>query len=320
MPKPTAKSKHHSAVSKTNNHTQPKVKTKSNILDIKVKTRKNLPDVWRLSKTACLVLWKYRLLLGGIVLIYGLVNFAIVQGFSSGLNVASVNSQVASLFHGQFKQISSGLLVYALLLSSVGQNSSGNGGGFGYQMVLLIIVSLAIIWAIRTSSNQAQVRIRDAYYRGMYPLIPFIAILLVIGIELLPMLAGISIYVIVINNSIAVTVIEQALFVLLAVLLSALTLYFLSSSIFALYIATLPDMTPIKALKSAKELVKNRRWPILLRLIYLPVALIIVSAITMLPFIIFVAPIAQWLFLVLVLVLIALIHSYLYALYRELLV
>ena len=168
-------------------------------------------------------------------------------------------------------------------------------------------------------SNNVPVKVRYAYYKGIYPLIPFLAILLLIGIELLPLVAGISLYVFALNYTIAVTALEKLLFIVIMVGLSALSLYLISSSIFALFIVTLPEMTPVKALRSARDLVRKRRWPILLRLLYLPVALLIVSALIILPFIIFVSVIAQWVFLILSLVLLAVAVSYLYNLYREML-
>lgn len=295
--------------------------TKKNSAVIKTTAIKRLPNVWQLSQVALSVLWRQRYTILGIVLIYGLVNLAVAQGFSSGLSVSSAKSQLSSIFHGKHLNLGGNLTIYALMFASIG-GSSSSSNGFGYSLILVVIASLAIIWAIRNSSNSkiAKVRIRDAYYRGMYALIPFIIILLLIGIELLPMVAGISIYVSAINNAIAVTAIEKLVFVVLMLSLTSLTIYWLSSSIFALYIVTLPDMTPLKALRSAKQLVKKRRYVILPRLLFLPVMLIVISAVIMLPFISWVAPAAPWVFLVLSLLLLAITHSYLYNLYRELLV
>lgn len=286
---------------------------------IKSTAPKRLPNVWELSRSALVVLWRQRWTIIGIVLIYGAINLAVAQGFSSGLSVSTAKSQLNSLFHGHFSSVGSNLTIYALMLASLGGVSS-NSGGFGYSLFLGVLASLAIIWTIRNSSNKVGlVSLRDAYYRGMYPLIPFLAILFLIGLELLPMVAGISIYVTAINNAIAITAVEKLGFILLMLLLSSLTLFWLSSSIFALYISTLPDMTPLKALRSAKDLVKKRRYLVLPRLLFLPVALLTISAVIMLPFISWVAPAAPWILLLLSLLLLAITHSYLYNLYRELL-
>ena len=55
---------------------------------------------------------------------------------------------------------------------------------------------------------------------------------------------------------------------------------------FALYIVTLPDMTPMKALRSARELVRYRRWTVLRKVLFLPLMLLVVAAIIMVPIII----------------------------------
>ena len=290
-------------------------------LDFTTKAKSNkMANVFDITKSSIMVLWRYRLVFGGILLLYGIVNLVFAQGFSVGTNVVALKNQVSGLFHGKYSQVSGGLAVFALMIASVGSSGSSTSttGGFGYKLFLLIIVSLAIIWAIRSAMSNNKVRIRDAYYKGMYPLVPFILIMFIIALELLPMIAGITIYVIAINNGIATNIIEQLAFILFAAILSAVTIYWVNSSIFALYIVTLPDMTPIKALRSAKKLIKRRRWPILLRIIYLPVALLVISSVIMLPAIILVASLAPWVFLVLSLLLIAITHSYLYTLYREL--
>ena len=280
----------------------------------------HLPDVIKLSRDSLELLWRYRTVFIGIILIYGVVNFIIGQGLSSGIDVANLKSQLSHVFHGQFKDLSSSAATYSVMLSSLGgSSSSANGSSGSYSLVLLIIASLAIIFALRHAANNQLIRIRDAYYKGMAPLIPFTLVLLVIGVELLPLIIGLSVYAVVINNGIAASGLEQALFGLLAFILSAVSVYLVSGSIFALYITTLPDMTPLKALRSARDLVKYRRWQVLARLFYLPVSLLIVSAVIMLPVIIFITPLSVWLFVIISLIFITLVHSYLYNLYRELL-
>ncbi len=260
----------------------------------------------------------------GVLVVYGLVNLLVAQGLSSGLSVSSAKSQLSSLFHINTSNFGGNLSVYGLMLASFGSSGSSSGS-FGYSLILAVVASLAIIWTLRNASNNKKgskdrFMLKEAYYRGMYPLIPFLIILLLIGIELLPMLAGISLYISAVNNSIAIIAIEKLGFMVILLLLSALSLFLISSSIFALYISTLPDMTPIKALRSAKDLVKYRRFTVLLRILYLPLALLIISALVMLPLIAWAPAAAAWVFLGLSLVMLALTHAYLYNLYRELLI
>jgi phosphatidylglycerophosphate synthase len=75
----------------------------------------------------------------------------------------------------------------------------------------------------------------------------------------------------------------------------------------------------MKALRSARELVRYRRWTILRKVLFLPLLLLIVTAIMMVPVISVVTPLAQWVFFILMMAAIAVVHSYMYTLYRELL-
>lgn len=273
-----------------------------------------LANVWQLSAMCLRLLWSYRWLYLGILVIYGVVNLVVARGFSVGSDPTSLKSTIDSLFPGSYQQVLGSVALFSIMLSNAGSTA-----GVGYEVVFLIFVSLALIWAIRNTSNGSSVRIRDAYYRGMYPIIPFLIVILVVFLEMLPMVGGISLYLYAVGYHITVTALEQALFALIALLLSALSLYWLAGSMMAMYIVTLPEMTPMKALRSAKKLVKGRRMPVLLRIIYLPIAMLVVSLVIMIPSIMFISHLSQWILLLLSLVFIAIFHSYLYNLYRELL-
>ena len=143
--------------------------------------------------------------------------------------------------------------------------------------------------------------------------------LLVIGLQLIPFLIGGFLYSAVISNGIAVDALENILSALVFLLLALASLYMVCSSVFALYVVTLPDMTPMKALRSARELVRYRRWTVLRKLLFLPITLLVIAAVIMLPIILVVTPIAEWTYFVLTMMALAVIHSYMYALYRELL-
>src|SRR5205823_2479549 len=105
----------------------------------------------------------------------------------------------------------------------------------------------------------------------------------------------------------------------LFIILSFVSLYMLSASVFALYIVTLPDMTPLKALRSARELVHHRRWTVLRKILWLPLLLLIIAAVVMVPIIIVLTPLAQWIFFLLTMLALLAVHGYMYTLYRELL-
>lgn len=255
-------------------------------------------------------------MLGGIALVYGLLVILLAQGLAATTDVVSVKQQMSQAFTGSLASLASSFSVFMVLIGSSGGASNQSAGA--YQFFLGLIASLAIIWALRQLYSDTQIRVRDAYYKGMAPLVPFVLVLLVVGLQLLPMLIGSSIYSTVVGNGIAVTAVEKLFWLILFLGLSAVSLYFVSSSLIALYIATLQDMTPLKALRSAKQLVKNRRWIVVRKLLFLPVALLLAAGTIMLPVIALIPIIAPWLFFALTILALVTTHTYIYTLYREL--
>lgn len=277
----------------------------------------SLPNVWRLTKLSARALWQHKGLFIGITLVYGVLNLILVQGIAGSADVGTLKDELNQVFTGHFGSIASSLSIFVVLVGSAGNSSNQTAGA--YQLFLGIMASLAVIWALRQVLAGTRVRVRDAYYRGMYPLVPFILVLLVVGLQLIPLLIGASIYSLVINNGIAVLPIEKLVWALFYGLLALLSLYMLSSSLFAVYISTLPDMTPMKALRSARELVRYRRWTVLRKILCLPLILLIVAAIIMVPIIVLLTPLAQWVFFLLTMFALVAVHAYMYTLYRELL-
>jgi hypothetical protein len=290
---------------------------KSFRLQKSIKHPGSLPNSWQLTRRAAALFWKRKELFAGITIIYGVLNLLLAQGIGNGADVPLLKEAFNQVFTGHFGFVPTGLSIFVVLIGTAGNTTSQTAGA--YQGFLAIIESLAIIWSLRQVVAGSVPRVRDAFYRGMTPLIPFMLVLLVIGAQLLPLIIGSSLYSLVISNGIAVYAIEKVMWALLFACFGILSLYMLSSSIFALYIVTLPDMTPIKALRSARGLVRYRRWTVLRKLLFLPLVLLVVAAAVMMPVIILLTPFAQWAFFLLTMFGLVAVHSYVYALYRELL-
>jgi hypothetical protein len=143
---------------------------------------------------------------------------------------------------------------------------------------------------------------------------------MVIGLQLLPLVFANFLYGVVFVGGLAVTALEQGLWGLLIGLLVLLTMYMITSSVFALYIVTLPNVRPMQALRSARDLVRYRRWVVMRKVLFLPVALLVASALLVVPIIIVSPALAEWVFFGLSMTGLAVAHSYFYHLYRELIV
>jgi len=269
-----------------------------------------LPSVWALTRNAAGLVWHNRVLFLGITSVYALLTIIFV-GITSNTDIAFLKQSFTTS-----STIGAGLNVFLNLLGSSGNSSNAAEGA--YQFILAIIASLAIIWALRQVVAGSNIRIRDSFYKGMSALVPFVLVLLVVGIKLIPLLIGSAIYAQVMSNGIAVALFEKILWGIVFGISAVISLYLVSSSIFALYIVTLPDMTPLKALRSARDLVKGRRIILIRKVLFLPLLLFVMAAIIMLPFIIWMTSLAVAVFFIISMLVLLVVHSYFFTLYREL--
>lgn len=277
-----------------------------------------LPSSFRVFREGVRTLWQHPKLFLGILFWYGFINIVFIQGLSTGGDVSSVKNALDNVYNGGLGHVMSGLGSFAYLLSTSTSSSSGASAGL-FQFFWVVIVSLAFIWTLRQVHAKQKVRIRDGFYHGVYPLIPVMLVLFVIGAECIPFIVGGSIFSAVINNGIATSGIQIAIWALMFLLLTAISIYLICSSFFALYIACLPDVAPMQALRSARQLVAARRWTALRKILFLPFVLVLVNVLIMLPIIMVIPAAATWIFAVVMMFNLAIAHSYYYALYRSLL-
>jgi hypothetical protein len=276
-----------------------------------------LPSWWQLLKKswALMVANKKQILVFAIV--YGLLNLVLVRGFSSPVDIDGVKDSFNEIVGEESSGLATGFTAFGLLINASTQGSSEVAQV--YQTFLLIFASLALIWLFRQQQAGNVVTMKMAFYRGMYPLIPFTLVLIVIGLQLIPALIGNFLFTTVMSGGLAVGGLEQTLWLLFFIMTLLLSLYMISSSSIALYVVTLPEMTPMIALRKARELVKYRRFAVLIRAFAIILVIFALLFVIVLP-VIFIAPVlAEWMFFAITVLVIPLVHGYLFSLYRELL-
>lgn len=278
---------------------------------------KKLPSEFKLLSRTFKQLVDHWQLLGGILVVYALIDLVLVGGNTDSTSLPVAKSGLANFLHGHVNNFTSGFTLFSFLVNS--GNTSNNDAASAYELVLLLIVSVVYIWALRQIYANNKVRIRDAFYVGTYPIIPFILILLVMGVQLLPLAIGASIYTNLLNGGYLIGTPSHIIAILIFLLFASWTVYMLCSSIIALYIVTLPDMTPWKALMAARDLVRFRRWIVLRKLLFLILTVAVGGVILLVPVALFATPGAMLLFLLLTALTVGVIHSYIYELYREML-
>lgn len=276
-----------------------------------------LPSAWKLMHSSFRILRQNWKLFLGITLVYGILTIILVRGFGGSLNLSELKTSIQDSLSGSLSSLTTATTLFTYLVGSSGSSSTEAGGV--YQSLLIVVMSLVVIWSLRQVLADQKVSVRDGFYKGMYPLIPFILVLFVIGLQLLPFAIGSWLYSTVINGGIATTTPEKLVWLVIFFLTVLLSVYMVCSSLFALYIVTLPDMTPMKALRSARQLVLHRRWMVIRKIIFLPVSLLVIGAVIMFPLILWLTPLAEWVFFLLSMFVLVVVHTYIYSLYRELL-
>lgn len=273
-----------------------------------------IPGSFKLTGQVFGIFKKHWRTLGGIMLVFLLLHIILVSGLSN-INATFDNIKFYLEFQGG-PQFISALNSFGVLVGSLGTSTSETASVL--QTVLFILISLVIIWSLRHLLAGKSVRVKQAYYSAMAPLVPFLLVVLYMIVQFLPLLIGSFLAAAIASAIFPQGSAAMVIFGVVTFALSVYTIYLWSASIFALYVVTLPEMEPRKALRSAKNLVRFRRWTVIRRLIYLPIFILVAMAAIIVPLILLnflVAPV----FYVLSVLAILFVHTYLYSLYRGLL-
>lgn len=297
---------------------KPKYKSLRLTKRIKPPALKKLPSSFQAIKSSFVVIKKNKKIFLGMIAIYFLLNILFVKGLASSVDVPGLKHQLTS-------SNITGFSLNATLVGVVAGTSGSSASEVGnlYQSILVIVSILAFIWLFRHASEAKKTKqkllARQPYYEGMTPLIPFLLVLCVVGLQLIPMLAGVSLFSVVQQNGLAATGLEVFVWALLAILLTLLTFYMISSSLFALIIVTLPDTKPIAALRSARKVVEFRRLALMRKLFILALLVGLVYLALLMLIIIVLPVIAEWFAVLLAAFILPLGIGSIYKLYRELL-
>jgi Na+/proline symporter len=249
--------------------------------------------------------------------IFSVLTLLLVRGFESVLDTIGLEDVFTDVVDDQTAGITTAFASFALLLQS--SSSASTQVGQLYQLLLIIIGSLSLIWLFRQQQAGQRVTIKEALYKGMYPFIPFVLVGLVMILQLLPLLIGNFLFQQASASDLIINNFELAVWIAFVFFTLLLSLYMLTSSIMALYIVTLPNMTPMVALREARELVRHRRFAIMARIVLLSIAIVLLLFIFVVPVLYFVPVVAEWLFFALSVLAVPVVHAYMFSLYRELL-
>ena len=251
-----------------------------------------------------------------ITMLYSLLYLVIVRVNISFDQTSSVDAAQAI-----FK--ASGTPILARISSLAGVVSSYRPSGSEQanilSSVLIVLFSLIYIWAIRALSMNKKIRARDALYSGTSNLLPFMFMMSVLAIQLLPLTLAVTAYNIGDNGLIFIYWYERTAALVGLGLIALLSLYFISNTIMALYACTIQGVYPVPVMRSTRDMVRFQRLRILVNLVvgifimfflYLCLLLIVVT---------YAPKLTSWMLDLFNILSLPIIHTYLYKMYRSML-
>ena len=279
--------------------------------NLPIPPRKPLPStIFLIEKTFHTLFsnWKPYALITGIytlcvlVLIKGLA-FGSFSGLDSVANDMSIKEKIYYIA-SQFFSFSQSATINTSAASSLNQ------------IIISAICILALIFALRTARSHHKPTMKQSFYEGMSPLVQFLLVLVMVGVHLIPIAVGSFLF------SLSMGILSSSEYILAIIVLILFVLwsmYLFTHSLFALFIVTLPDTTPLQALRSAKQLVIKRRLLIWRKLLLFLFCISFFSLIIFVPFIIWLTYLAPVVYFIGSSVLFTIVQVFLYTLYRELL-
>lgn len=289
--------------------------------DYQAYVRPPLSSSWATARRAIGSLWQQGEFFVGLAVVYLLLDLLFVQSLAQfDISKIKIALNMTDSMHPNILSQTFG--VYSSLFTKAATGSNDAGGAYHFFIVTLI--SLVTIYALRHIYSTKAKRVKPldlklSIYQSTGQLVPFLLVMGIMAVQLLPLIAAVYLTMIMVSGSIIIGASQQAVAALIVVIISVLTAFWIARTIIALYIVTLPDMQPMEAFGKAKELVNGRRFSVGRKILALPVGLFVAAAIIVVPCLLLWGPLAQWVFFMLTGFGVIVVHAYLYTLYRELL-
>lgn len=245
-----------------------------------------LPGYWSLTAQAFMILWNNKRTFGSLILLFTLITMALVgansqETYGQIKEALDVTSQ--EIFKGGWGEIGKSAL---LAVGSVGVGatpSADNDAQRIFSVITMLLAWLTTIYLLRIIMAGGKPKLRDGLYNAGAPIIPVALLFLVLIVQMLPVGIGVIGMTAATNYGLFEGGVVAMVFWLFMALLSCLSVYWLTSTMFAIMVATLPGMYPWQALRTAGDLVTGRRLRILYRFLWVTIITVIAWAFIFIP-------------------------------------
>lgn len=236
---------------------------------------------WRLVSETLVFIWRQRRIALWLGLLYAVLAYFLVGGVSQ-VDYNAFKDASQKVFGGEVGAITTAFSLFGAAFSGALSSQPSELQQF-LSAFLAIFFWLALVWAARMLSAGKTIKLRGALYNSGGPFVPTLVILGVICLQLIPAAVGVFAYAAVTNGQWVQGGVESMAFAGAMIGLCLLSLYWLTASMVGLVVVTLPGMYPLRALATARDLVVDRRWSIVARLIVASILLVLIWAAVLVP-------------------------------------
>lgn len=246
-----------------------------------------LPGYFAFTSYVRKTIWSNRRLFGLLIVFYILITIFMVgiasqDAYNTLKNTLDTTS--GSVLSNGFGEIGKAGLLFLTTITG-GLSQSLTDIQQVYTGIIMLIIWLTSVWLLRNILAGHKVKLRDGLYNAGAPIVSTFAVMILLLVQLLPFALVLIGYSAASTSGLLAGGVESMLFWIAAGLMTALSLYWITSTLFALVIITLPGMYPFQAIKTAGDLVVGRRLRILLRFLWMLLSTVVAWAIIMIPII-----------------------------------
>ena len=246
-----------------------------------------LPGYIAFTQSVNKTIWQHKKVFIWLAVIYGALS-TILIGIGSQDTYSNLTSTLqetgSQVFQGNLGELGKAGLLFVSIASS-GLTATPTEGQQIYTVLIGLLIWLTTIWLLRNLMAGHKVKMRDGLYSAGAPIISTFLVSLLMVIQLIPLGIAVIAYSAASNTGLLDSGVAAMLFWITTILLGVMSLYLITSTFFAMIIVTLPGMYPMKAIRTAGDMVIGRRLRILLRILWMFLCVIITWAVILIPFI-----------------------------------
>lgn len=231
--------------------------------------------------------WGFRKLFIPLAIIY-IVLYAILVGVGSQDTYSSLSGTLQEstdqVFQGDISAVGQAGIMLLAIVSS-GTSVQATEAQQIFSIFIFVLIWLTTVWLLRNALAGHKVKLRDGLYNSGAPIFATVVLLLIVALQAVPVAVAAIGYTAAESSGLLAGGAATMMFWIGAGLLVILSLYWITSSLLAMIIVTLPGIYPMRALKAAGDIVLGRRTRILLRWLWMILMVLLSWVVVMIPII-----------------------------------